>query len=587
MSKKDDKNMEVMNLLAGGALMRWTVGRKLSAIFTLMILLIIGMSVAGIVSTYKLSENTDAINKREIPKIDRINRLEKGTQNILGLTQRHILSKDSEFEQKYEQQISDEKDNVEGAFDSYDLLLDTDHEKELLSEVVAVWKSYTSQIDEILAMSGGGQDQEATSSSYDAIILANDMQEKLQELSRLHHEELEAIEKEGDMLYRSVLIILSVSTIIATLIAILGIRYLIRTIQRPIVELSSSFKQMATGDLTVQPIVVKTKDEISELARDFTYMANHLREIMTDLNEHVDTLASTSTQFATSADESSKASEQITNAIIEVSEGASVQLESARSSSTIVDEMAEQIHQTVGSIEHVSTLAQNTSELTKEGVAVMKSTVQKMDDIRQSTDKTSTVVNSLHTKSSEIGNIVSIITGIAEQTNLLALNASIEAARAGEHGKGFAVVAGEVGKLAAQSGNAAADIRKLIEEIQQEVGGAITAMETSKTFVGEGLSMVNQTGSYFRDIETHVQEVTEQALEIAAISQEVNQSTERMKQLVEEVANMSERTDLSAQDIVAASEEQSATMQEISASSTVLSSMADQLKEMTSQFKLQ
>lgn len=579
--------MEVMNLLAGGALMRWTVGRKLSAIFTLMILLIIGMSVAGIVSTYKLSENTDAINKREIPKIDRINRLEKGTQNILGLTQRHILSKDSEFEQKYEQQISDEKDNVEGAFDSYDLLLDTDHEKELLSEVVAVWKSYTSQIDEILAMSGGGQDQEATSSSYDAIILANDMQEKLQELSRLHHEELEAIEKEGDMLYRSVLIILSVSTIIATLIAILGIRYLIRTIQRPIVELSSSFKQMATGDLTVQPIVVKTKDEISELARDFTYMANHLREIMTDLNEHVDTLASTSTQFATSADESSKASEQITNAIIEVSEGASVQLESARSSSTIVDEMAEQIHQTVGSIEHVSTLAQNTSELTKEGVAVMKSTVQKMDDIRQSTDKTSTVVNSLHTKSSEIGNIVSIITGIAEQTNLLALNASIEAARAGEHGKGFAVVAGEVGKLAAQSGNAAADIRKLIEEIQQEVGGAITAMETSKTFVGEGLSMVNQTGSYFRDIETHVQEVTEQALEIAAISQEVNQSTERMKQLVEEVANMSERTDLSAQDIVAASEEQSATMQEISASSTVLSSMADQLKEMTSQFKLQ
>ncbi|GKV56720.1 hypothetical protein NCCP2222_26670 [Sporosarcina sp. NCCP-2222] len=567
--------------------MRWTVRRKLSAIFTLMIMLIIGMSVAGIVSTYKLSENTDTINKKEIPKIDRINRLEKGTQNILGLTQRHILSKDSEFEEKYEQQISDEKDNVEGAFDSYDLLLDTKHEQELLNEVVTEWKSYTSKIEEILVTSAGGQDQEATTKSYDAIISANTMQEKLQELSQLHYKELETIEKEGDMLYRSVLIILSVSTIIATLIAILGIRYLIRTIQRPIVQLSSSFKQMATGDLTVQPIEVKTKDEISELASDFNYMANHLREIMTDLNEHVDTLASTSTQFATSADESSRASEQITNAIIEVSEGASVQLDSARSSSTIVEEMAEQIHQTVGSIEHVSTLAQNTSELTKEGVAVMKSTVQKMDDIRQSTDKTSTVVNSLHTKSSEIGNIVSIITGIAEQTNLLALNASIEAARAGEHGKGFAVVAGEVGKLAAQSGNAAADIRKLIEEIQQEVGGAITAMETSKTFVGEGLSMVNQTGSYFRDIETHVREVTEQAVEIAAISQEVNQSTERMKQLVEEVANMSERTDLSAQDIVAASEEQSATMQEISASSTVLSSMADQLKEMTSQFKLQ
>ncbi|MBB4823599.1 methyl-accepting chemotaxis protein [Sporosarcina luteola] len=566
--------------------MRWTVRKKLSAIFIMMILLIIGMSVAGIVSTFKLSENTNMINKREIPKIDRINRLEKGTQNILGLTQRHILSQNKEFEEKYEQQITEEKENVEGALDSYDALLDAQRENELLNEVEVDWKSFISQIDAILALSAKDHDEEATTSSYEAIISLNAMQEKLQELSKSHHEELAMIEEEGELLYRSVLIILSVSTLVAIVVAIVGSRYLIRTIQRPIVNLSTSFKQMATGNLTVEPIVVKTKDEIGDLAGDFNYMANHLREIMTDLNNHVNTLAATSTQFATSADESSKASEQITNSIIEVSEGASVQLESARASSTIVDEMTEQIHQTVASIEQVSALAKNTSELTREGATMMKSTVQKMDDIQQSTDTTSSVVSALHTKSSEIGSIVSIITSIAEQTNLLALNASIEAARAGEHGKGFAVVAGEVGKLAAQSGNAAADIRKLIEEIQQEVGGAITAMETSKTFVGEGLEMVNQTGSYFQDIENHVREVTEQAVEIAAISQEVNHSTERMKKLVDEVANMSERTDLSAQDIVAASEEQSATMQEVSASSTVLSSMADKLKGMTSQFKV-
>jgi methyl-accepting chemotaxis protein len=566
--------------------MRWTVGKKLLTIFTIMIVLILGMSAVGITSTFTLNKNTKTMNDVIIPKVENINTLEKSTQKVLSLVQRHILSKDSQYEKQYEKEIIAETDSINNAIASYELLLSTSVERELVNDVNEHWQSFTADIDEIIELSGKGQDQNATEQSYEAILTVGDIDKKLSELSALHHKELEAIEQRGAMLYSAVLISLSISTLIAVLLAVLSSRYLMRTIQRPIVSLSNSFKQMATGDLSIDPVIIKTKDEIGQLGDNFNRMLANLNELVAELSENVDILASTSGQFSASADESARASEQITSSVIGVSEGAAIQLEGARSSSTIVDDIADRLNETVVSIQHVSEMAVAATELTEVGKERMTATVGKMEDIQQSTEHTASVVESLHAKSSEIGKIVSIITNIAGQTNLLALNASIEAARAGEHGKGFAVVASEVGHLALESGNAASDIRKLIEEIQFEVSGAIKAMATSKVFVNEGLERMHQTGEGFQEIARRVNEVSKQAVDISNISEAINASTQQVKQLVDEVADLSKQSDENAQDIVAAAEEQSATMQEIAASSTVLSTMADTLQQLVSKFKV-
>lgn len=69
----------------------------------------------------------------------------------------------------------------------------------------------------------------------------------------------------------------------------------------------------------------------------------------------------------------------------------------------------------------------------------------------------------------DIDTLTEEILSISSQTNLLALNASIEASRAGEAGKGFAVVANEIRQLADNSRVAVDKIRKVTEDVVQNV----------------------------------------------------------------------------------------------------------------------
>ena len=74
---------------------------------------------------------------------------------------------------------------------------------------------------------------------------------------------------------------------------------------------------------------------------------------------------------------------------------------------------------------------------------------------------------------------------ITDQTNLLALNASIEAARAGEQGRGFAVVANEIGNLAQNSAQAAAEIQKVSKEVIDAVEQLAAEAQNMLNFMDE------------------------------------------------------------------------------------------------------
>ncbi|VDH00992.1 H3 [Lysinibacillus sphaericus] len=566
--------------------MKRSVRGKLNAVFGTILVLILVLGSIGVVSSYRLNDNTKAINEGVLPKIQFNNELEQTVQQMLSATERHLVSKDRTFEEKYEEEIASNQKQLQATEMAYKKALSS-NEQQAFDAVQVQLDTYNSQINELLQTSKAGDKQTAIQNSYETGVTIDTLRSDLLALEQAHKNELTAIEEEGHALYLSVLITMIVGAILGILIAGFGIRYLQSKIQKPITSITNRMNAMAEGKLTPKPLEVGDPDEIGQLTRDANTLSDNLYRIIAELQTTIATIASTSSELTASADETAQASTQITEEIVGISEGSSEQLEYTHSTTTIVSEISQGMDQTATAIHTVSDLAISTTEETQNGTAVMEQTVRKIEQIQASTDHTASVVHELSKRSEKIGSIVELISKIAGQTNLLALNASIEAARAGEHGKGFAVVAGEVGNLASESAQAASEINRLIGEIQMEVKSVQQATTVTKSNVEEGLSMANRSGERFHEIAKMIGEVSAQTEEVSAISEEINASTHSMKSLVGQVEELSERSEGSAQNIVAAAEEQNATMEEISASAHVLSDMAESLKTMIDVFELE
>ena len=163
-------------------------------------------------------------------------------------------------------------------------------------------------------------------------------------------------------------------------------------------------------------------------------------------------------------------------------------------------------------------------------------------------EATNATIAKLGESSTEIGNVIKVITSIAQQTNLLALNATIEAARAGEAGKGFAVVANEVKELAKETAKATEDISHKIEAIQNDTRGAITAID-------EISAVIHQINDISSTIASAVEEQTATTNEISRSVVEASRGTTEIAQNITSVAQAAKTTNEGALNSQCASQE--------------------------------
>lgn len=357
-----------------------------------------------------------------------------------------------------------------------------------------------------------------------------------------------------------------------------------QSISKPIRKITGCANELANGNLRQEDVLVKSSDEIGQLAVSFNTMKENLRQLIKQVMVTAEQVAASSEELTASSEQSAQAANQVASSITNVANQAGEQLATANETAAVVEQMSAGIQQVAANANQVAAHSAQAADKAKTGGTAVEQAVTQMNTIEKSSQVVAGTILNLNEKSREIGQIVDTIASIAGQTNLLALNAAIEAARAGEQGRGFAVVAEEIRKLAEDSQAAAKQIAQLIGEIQGDTGKAVAAMNDGAQEVKTGTEVVSAAGTAFRDIAELVTQVSGQVKEISAAIQQMAGGSQQIVGSVKKIDDLSKAAAGETQTVSAAAEEQLASMEEIASSSEALSQLSQELQATVEKF---
>jgi methyl-accepting chemotaxis protein len=335
-----------------------------------------------------------------------------------------------------------------------------------------------------------------------------------------------------------------VAIVLTSVMALFAATYISRKIVNPIHVALRRAEAIAQGDLTGDEIAITSRDEVGDLTAAINKMSHSLKRMISSITEEAMHVGSASEELNSTSQQITANSEQTSAQADVVSKAAQAVSQNLQTVATGAEEMGASIKE----------IAKNASEAAKVADSAVKVA-----------GTTTATVAKLGESSTEIGQVIKVITSIAQQTNLLALNATIEAARAGDAGKGFAVVANEVKELAKETAKATEDISRKIEAIQSDAKAAVEAIGT---------------------ISSVIHRVNDISITIATAVEQQNATTNEMSRNVSEAANGSGEISSNIAGVAEAAQGTTRGASDTQKASQQLVETSAQLRRLVEQFKL-
>jgi methyl-accepting chemotaxis protein len=476
---------------------------KLFAAFFALLALTTFLGVFALVQLAEVRETAQDIATNWMPSTEVVSDIDTNFsafrlsqhEHILGTTPEQLADAEGDQEQALQA--------LRAAMARYEPRISSERERRVYDEFRTLWESYLRDNARLMNLSRQNKDEEATALTLGSMHETfNASNAKLNALVDIIREGAQAAAANADQSYVSARVwiigVLLGSAVFGLLLCLL----LARMISKPLAHAVGVADRIAEGDLTVR-IEVTAEDETGRLLGAMQRMVHKLAEVIGEVREGSNALASASSQVSSSSQS--------------LSQGTSEQASSVEETTSSLEQMTASIGQNRDHGRQMEQMAVQGARDAEEGGKAVKETVEAMGSIAQK---------------------ISIIEEIAYQTNLLALNAAIEAARAGEHGKGFAVVATEVRKLAERSQTAAREISGLATS-------SVKVATRSGELLGELVPSIRKTADLVQEVVAASAEQASGVSQMNKAMQHVDQVTQRNASAAEELASTSE--ELSAQ----------------------------------------
>ncbi|MFZ6742463.1 methyl-accepting chemotaxis protein [Undibacterium sp. JH2W] len=488
------------------------IGQRLYLGFSVIICLLLVVAAVGISRLSLLNSEIDLTVNDRYKKIyllnktiNNVNLQARNLRNILLMGDFADIKKEIDSIQKSSAEISIEIDRLSTS-------IHHPKAKELFKLMLEQRALYTPSRDEMVRLVTSGSKEAAHNLLFKEVRPRQlTYQEAMEVLIKFQEELMTESAKETKTTAESANQLMIVVGIFATITSAFIAWSITRRIIKPINTAVKIAKNVASGDLS-STIDITGRDEMGSLFRALSHMNKNLIDIVTQVRNGTDAIATASVQIASGNQDLSARTEQQASALEETASS--------------MEELTSTVKQNSDNAREANQLAQNASDTALKGGNVVSRVVSTMSSIAESSRK--------------IVDIISVIDSIAFQTNILALNAAVEAARAGEQGRGFAVVATEVRNLAQRSATAAKEIKLLID--------------TSVAKVDIGNQLVDEAGVTMDEVVASVKRVTDIMSQISSASVEQTAGIEQINQAIIEMDNATQQNSALVEQVAAAAE---------------------------------
>ena len=360
------------------------------------------------------------------------------------------------------------------------------------------------------------------------------------------------------------------------------------SMSKNMVKTKNFLEVVSTGDLRQKAKLkqLKRDDELGDMYAISYSLQEELKGIVNNIKASADDLAVSSEDLMHLSQDTVENVSGLYDSVEFISRGAADQADQTSVAAIQVSNIGDQIDSISEDVTSLTEAASQMAEAEKASTSIINELNVSNEEMIDSIEKIATQIEITNTSVQEIRTAIAMIQSISDETDLLSINASIEAAHAGDAGRGFAVVAEQISKLAAQSGNNATEIEKIINALLDQSNLMVSYMDDVKVKISEQREKLDMTIDKFSAVANGVDNSLVNIGNITNGMNELRKSRDVILDVISDLSAVSQQYAASTNGTIEAAQTMNDAMKAVENASQKLKNMSDDLTRELEIFKL-